>query len=174
MKVRNTFIIFLVSGFWHGANWTYIIWGGLNALYFLPLLLAKKNRTHLETVAEGRWLPSLKEAGQMLLTFGLTVIAWIFFRADSVGHALTYLGKIFTVNFLNSPETPVQTSIFTVFSLLLIFIIVEWHNRQKDFALYLEPSSEGNTWIRRGFYLALVYAIFIFQGAEQEFIYFQF
>ena len=74
MKIRNTFIIFLVSGFWHGANWTFIVWGGLNALYFLPLLLMKKNRTHLGTVAEGKYLPSVKEAFQMVLTFFLTTI----------------------------------------------------------------------------------------------------
>jgi D-alanyl-lipoteichoic acid acyltransferase DltB (MBOAT superfamily) len=54
MKVRNTFIIFIVSGFWHGANWTFLIWGFLNALYFLPLLLMKKNRAHTNTVAEGK------------------------------------------------------------------------------------------------------------------------
>ena len=82
--VRNTFIIFLVSGFWHGANWTFIIWGFLNALYFLPLLLVKRNRRNLDIVAENRVLPTIKELLSMLTTFFLTVFAWIFFRAESV------------------------------------------------------------------------------------------
>lgn len=73
MKVRNTFIIFIVSGFWHGANWTFIVWGALNAIYFLPLLLTNNNRNNLETVAQGKLLPSIKELSFMILTFGLTV-----------------------------------------------------------------------------------------------------
>src|SRR5210317_1912388 len=72
-QVRNVFIIFLVSGFWHGANWTFIVWGGLNALYFLPLLLTKINRNNLDIVAQGRSLPNIKEFTFMLLTFILTV-----------------------------------------------------------------------------------------------------
>src|SRR5690606_24260260 len=87
MKIQNTFIIFIVSGFWHGANWTFIVWGALNAIYFLPLLLTKRNRQYMEVVAENSYLPSIKEFFQMSLTFGLTVIAWIFFRAENIGHA---------------------------------------------------------------------------------------
>ena len=98
MKVRNTFIIFIVSGFWHGANWTFIVWGVLNAIYFLPLLLANKNRTHLGVIAENRMLPSLKELGGMGLTFFLTVIAWVFFRAESVEFSLYILSSIFNLN----------------------------------------------------------------------------
>jgi D-alanyl-lipoteichoic acid acyltransferase DltB (MBOAT superfamily) len=75
MKVRNTFIIFIVSGFWHGANWTFIVWGALNAIYFLPLLLTNNNRNHLEIVAKGKYLPSAKEILLMLITFALTVFA---------------------------------------------------------------------------------------------------
>ena len=91
MKVRNTFIIFIVSGFWHGANWTFIIWGALNAIYFLPLLLTKNNRNNLDIAAHGRNLPSIRELSLMLLTFSLTVFAWIFFRADNIGHAISYI-----------------------------------------------------------------------------------
>ncbi|NNK81360.1 MAG: MBOAT family protein, partial [Flavobacteriales bacterium] len=91
IKVRNVLIIFLVSGFWHGANWTFIAWGGINALYFLPVLLTKRNRKNTDTVAQGRLLPSLTELFQMLITFVLTLIAWIFFRADSVSIAFQYI-----------------------------------------------------------------------------------
>jgi len=88
-KIRNVFIIFLVSGFWHGANWTFIVWGFLNALYFLPVLLSNKNRTHLNIAAQHTLLPSLKEVFKILTTFLLTVLAWVFFRAESVMHAIS-------------------------------------------------------------------------------------
>jgi len=79
MKVRNTFIIFIVSGFWHGANWTFIVWGALNAVYFLPLLLTNKNRSNLDIAAQGKYIPSFKEFLSIFFTFVLTVFAWIFF-----------------------------------------------------------------------------------------------
>ena len=94
-KVRNTFIIFLVSGFWHGANWTFIAWGLLNALFILPSIILKTNRTNLDIVAQGKTFPSLKEVGQIALTFSLTTFAWIFFRSESIGGALKYIGRIF-------------------------------------------------------------------------------
>ena len=96
MKVRNTFIIFIVSGFWHGANLTFIVWGALNAVYFLPLLLTKNNRNHIDIVAKGRYLPSIRELLSILLTFGLTVVAWVFFRAENITHATTYIIDMFT------------------------------------------------------------------------------
>ena len=104
MKVRNTFIIFIVSGFWHGANWTFIVWGALNALYFLPLLLTNNNRKNLETVAQGQLLPSGRETFSILLTFGLTVVAWIFFRAENINHALNYIGEMCSPSFFSMPN----------------------------------------------------------------------
>ena len=87
LKVRNTFAIFIVSGFWHGANWTFIIWGLINALLFLPLLLVKRNRSNLDD-------PEISDLHRILLTFSITTIAWIFFRADSLSHAIDYLQNI--------------------------------------------------------------------------------
>ena len=87
-EIRNIFIIFLVSGFWHGANWTFIFWGGLNALYFLPFLLLKKNRQHIEVVANNTILPSLKEVLQIGITFTLTTLAWVFFRSENITQCL--------------------------------------------------------------------------------------
>src|SRR6056300_856527 len=84
MKVRNTFIIFLISGFWHGSNWTFVVWGGLNALYFLPLMLLKRNRANLGIVADARILPTFREFSQMGTTFLLTILAWVFFRAENM------------------------------------------------------------------------------------------
>lgn len=84
---RNTMIIFLVSGLWHGANWTFICWGTFHALLFLPLLLMKKNRKYRDTVAENRILPSFKEIGQITITFLLVMIGWIIFRAENIKEA---------------------------------------------------------------------------------------
>jgi len=78
MKVRNTFIIFIVSGFWHGANWTFIVWGLLNALYIMPSIIFNTHRNNLDIVARGKYLPSIKETFQIGFTFGLTILAWIF------------------------------------------------------------------------------------------------
>ena len=104
MKVRNTFIIFIVSGFWHGANWTFIVWGALNAIYFLPILLTNRNRKNIDTVASGRLFPSPNEFLSMGATFGLTVIAWVFFRAENMGHAMAYISEIFSSSTFNIPE----------------------------------------------------------------------
>jgi hypothetical protein len=93
---RNTLIIFVVSGFWHGANWTFIIWGALNAIYIMPSILLRTNRNSLDTVAQGRLLPTLKELAGMAITFGLTVFAWIFFRANSLPQAVQMLSAVFS------------------------------------------------------------------------------
>lgn len=113
-KIRNVFIIFLVSGFWHGANWTFIIWGALNALYFLPIFITNNNRNNLNIVAQGKYLPNLKEFLLMSLTFILTVFAWIFFRAENIGHAISYINNIFSPTLFESSE------IFPLGLLLLI------------------------------------------------------
>ena len=128
MKVRNTFIIFLVSGFWHGANWTFIMWGGLNALYFLPLLLLKRNRTNLGVVAEGRVLPSLRELFQMGITFLLTVVAWVFFRSDSLNQAFEIIYSIITLKEGNSYFlNPISNqSILKEIVLILFLLLIEF------------------------------------------------
>ena len=169
MKIRNTFIIFIVSGFWHGANWTFIIWGALNALYFLPLLLAKKNRVNLGIVAEGRMLPSLREAFAMLSTFALTVLAWIFFRADNLTHAKEYISGIFSSTLFAIPE--VQP--LFLFGLIALFLLIEWFGRDKEFALAKIAESWSKPW-RYGIYYAILLAVLWCGGKEQEFIYFQF
>ena len=124
--VRNTFIIFLVSGFWHGANWTFIIWGFLNALYFLPLLLIKRNRKNLDIVAENRVLPSIRELLSMFTTFSLTVFAWIFFRAESVSQAFSYIDRIFTKDLLRLPLIMGEgRKELLVLFLVIVFVIIE-------------------------------------------------
>ena len=85
--VRNTFVIFLVSGIWHGANWTYLAWGTYHALLFLPLILLGANRKYTNHIAEDRILPTWREGMQMLLTFVLVVLGWIIFRSASIAQA---------------------------------------------------------------------------------------
>ena len=169
MKVRNTFIIFIVSGFWHGANWTFIVWGALNAIYFLPLLLTNNNRNNLETVAQGKLLPSLKEFSLILFTFGLTVFAWIFFRAENIGHAISYISEIFSSSLFTIPVVRPRNLIL----LIIVFVFIEWLGREEQYAI----QNLGFKWKRPllyVFYYAIIIAIFWFGGKEQQFIYFQF
>lgn len=173
MKIRNTFIIFIVSGFWHGANWTFIVWGALNAVYFLPLLLTKNNRKNLDTVAQGRSLPNIKEFSFMLLTFSLTVFAWIFFRANDIGHALNYISEIFSSSLFSIPRFAERTGALITIFLTSVFILIEWKGREGQYAL----SHLGLKWnrsVRYAMYYGLIIAIFWFGGEEQQFIYFQF
>ena len=169
MKIRNTFIIFLVSGFWHGSNWTFIVWGGLNAVYFLPLLLTNNNRNNLEIVAKGRLLPSFREFSGMAITFGLTVIAWIFFRADSIGHAVSYLSGMASKSLFSKPAILP----YAVFGLVALFMVIEWLGREGKYAI----EHFGTKWkapVRWAFYMGIIMLLFLFSGKEQEFIYFQF
>ena len=173
MKIRNTFIIFLVSGFWHGANWTFIVWGVLNALYFLPLLIRQENRKNLDIVAEGKYLPTFKELRDMLFTFILSAFAWIFFRAENIGHAYSFIGEIFSLSFFDFPNFSEQRRAFTTIVLIGLFMLFEWVGREKCFAI----QCIGMNWrrsIRFSFYYVIVISILWFSGKEQEFIYFQF
>ena len=172
-KIRNTFIIFIVSGFWHGANWTFIFWGALNAIYFLPLLLTKSNRDNLGTVAEGKHFPNLKELYSMSLTFGLTVFAWIFFRAENIGHAFSYVNNIFSSSLFEVPEFPGKRNALITAILVVIFVVIEWNGRDSQYAI--ENSVTKLKYPARiAVYYALMIAIFWFGGKEQQFIYFQF
>ena len=173
MKIRNTFIIFIVSGFWHGANWTFIIWGGLNALYFLPLLLTKNNRNNLDIVAKGKHLPNLKELFSMLLTFGLTILAWIFFRANNVEHAIDYISAIFTYSLFSIPTLFSGLSELLILVMIVIFLIVEWMGRERQYAIEKMAFKQSSVF-RWMFYLFICLMIIFFQGKQQEFIYFQF
>jgi D-alanyl-lipoteichoic acid acyltransferase DltB (MBOAT superfamily) len=132
-KIRNTFLIFIVSGFWHGANWTFIVWGALNAVYFLPLLLTNNNRNNIEIVAKGKQLPSLRELFSMTFTFFLVLISWIFFRADSITIALNYLKKLFQFDFKNGLQY-LSIDRYSVELVLLIFffLFLEWISREKE------------------------------------------
>lgn len=174
-KIRNTFIIFLVSGFWHGANWTFIAWGGLNAIYFLPLLLAKKNKNHIEIVACGKLFPSLRDFLSIIVTFLLTVIAWIFFRAENIRHAIDYISGIFSPSFFTIPMFSGRNrEMVTVLVLIFCFILIEWVGRENEYAI---QKINLKWWrpLRWSVYIFFIFILLIFMILkESEFIYFQF
>lgn len=177
-KIRNTMVVFMVSGFWHGARWTFIIWGALNALYFLPLLLAKRNRKNMDTVAEGRILPGVADLLRMTSTFLLVSLAWVFFRAESLAHAVAYLKRMFSSAMLESPVKDVwaiNTGNHVIYlSLALIgFTILEWVQRDKQHALQLRTARLPRV-VRWSVYYSIIIVCFFMNGAQQDFIYFQF
>jgi D-alanyl-lipoteichoic acid acyltransferase DltB (MBOAT superfamily) len=172
-KIRNTFIIFLVSGFWHGANWTFIVWGLLNALFIMPSIVFNTNRNNLEIVAKGKLLPTIKEFLAIVFTFSLTVLAWIFFRSNTVEQAFRYISKIFSKTFLSIPNIKLDTYDKSIFILIIFFIIIEWLGREQQYALARVMPNKPKAF-RWAFYYLLIVIIFIFAGSNQEFIYFQF
>jgi D-alanyl-lipoteichoic acid acyltransferase DltB (MBOAT superfamily) len=169
-NIRNIFIIFLISGFWHGANWTFICWGGINALYMIPSIIAKTNRKNLDIVAQGKILPSLRDIFGIFTTFTLVAFSWIFFRSETISQAGHCIKSIFSISFFEK-----ITTIPPVFLILLVlfFIIVEWIGREQQYALE-RFGLKWKKWVRWLFYYMLVILIFAFSGSAQEFIYFQF
>jgi D-alanyl-lipoteichoic acid acyltransferase DltB (MBOAT superfamily) len=171
IKIRNILIIFLVSGFWHGANWTFIVWGLLNALYIIPSIIFNTNRNNLDIVAKGKYLPTIKEFLSICLTFSLTVFAWIFFRATSIKNAFSYISGIFSCSLFTIPQgIGIRKSIIL---LIILFFIIEWLGREQQYAI----ASFGKKWykpLRWGFYYLIILSILHFTGKEQQFIYFQF
>ena len=172
-KVRNIFAIFLVSGFWHGAKWTFLAWGLINALFFLPLILLERNRLHSETIAEGKVFASLKEVLKIIVTFLIVTLAWVFFRAESLTHAFEFLQRLFSPALFSLPKliTPKLDMIYTLFC-MIILVVMEWLHRDKAHGLEVQNLKPGFRW---ALYLAVSLLIITFGFfGENEFIYFQF
>lgn len=168
--IRNTFIIFIISGLWHGANWTFIVWGIYHALLFMPLLLLNKNRRYTKNiVAGGKLLPSLKETVQVLLTFFFVVIGWIIFRANNITEASDYLLRILSPSLF---EISFPYGKRALIYCLLLFII-EWIQREKEHGLQINGEIKSPA-IRWGIYYILIFVIVFLQGTPTDFIYFQF
>jgi D-alanyl-lipoteichoic acid acyltransferase DltB (MBOAT superfamily) len=128
-QIRNVFVIFLVSGFWHGANWTFIVWGALNALYFLPLLLLNKNRNHLDNAKISKSFSGLKTISSIVITFAFTCFAWIFFRATNVSIAFEYIYRIFAERHFNLQYLSIERYSVEALILILLFVGIEWFHR---------------------------------------------
>ena len=179
VMVRNTFIIFLLSGFWHGANWTFVLWGAYHALLFMPLILLGKNRRYRDTVAtdtaadgtvHSRLLPSWREAGQMLLTFALVVLGWIFFRADTIGDAFGIISSI-PSHLLSVPWLINRGYYIHTFVAIAVMLLIEWLNRTQPHAL---ARISNYAIVRVVAYYLIVLSIVFYSGQNETFIYFQF
>jgi D-alanyl-lipoteichoic acid acyltransferase DltB (MBOAT superfamily) len=179
-QIRNTFAIFLVSGFWHGANWTFVAWGAFHAIYFLPLLVKGQNRKHTNIVASGRYLPSGQECAQLAVTFILVLLAWVFFRATSITTAINWILTMLCLNgdFILRGDGLVMFRKLVGLSLaakltmgIFFLFAMEWANRSQQHALARCPK---NTIIRYSLYLSLSVVILLSRGGQQTFIYFQF
>lgn len=167
---RNTFIIFLVSGIWHGANWTFLAWGAYHAVLFLPLILLGKNRKYTNQIAEDRWLPTWKETVQMLLTFLLVVIGWIIFRAESIGQAWEYIQHMCSMSLFQVPMLNTRMYYVPLFVGLFTLILLEWCSRQKEVVLSVSKYMVVNWCV----YILLIMQILVFGAFNEVFIYFQF
>lgn len=168
-KIRNVFLIFMLSGFWHGANWTFIFYGFINFLYFLPLLLLHKNRSNIKMVSKSDFKSSIKVLFDIVLTFALVSFARIFFRSDSVEAAFFYISKMLSKSLFTFPEIFPKMILGYIF----IFICIEWNGRNSDFAI----EQLGVGWkkpIRLTFYYILSFLILYNSGKEIQFLYFQF
>ena len=140
----------------------------------MPLLLTNNNRKNLGVVAEGKLLPSFRELFAMLTTFGLTVFAWIFFRAENVSHAFNYIGRIFSESILSIPLFENRMNAINTLCLISIFLFVEWFGRSDKFAIekvILKFSQTKRVFI----YILLAFTILIYLKSKSvDFIYFQF
>lgn len=174
ITIRNIFVIFLVSGFWHGANFTFIFWGLLNAFYFLPLLLRKKNRNNLDIVASNTIFPNLKEFIGILSTFTLTTFGWIFFRTENLTEAFNYISIIFSKSMFEVPYAfgiGVEKIVITLLS-VFILVLIEWFGRKKECPIWFDASK--GRYIQLAICYVAIMVIFLFGAKQQDFIYFQF
>lgn len=167
-QIRNVMIIFLISGFWHGASWTYVAWGLINALYFIPLLLLNKNRSNMDAFTISFNFDSVKVIINILLTFAITCLAWVFFRAKTIQEAIAYLQRMVTDGHLAKQYFNIERYNYEILVMILLFVIVEWNNRYK-----IEPLSGKYSWLKVGLSIMAIIALGIFTDYK-NFIYFQF
>jgi D-alanyl-lipoteichoic acid acyltransferase DltB (MBOAT superfamily) len=165
--IRNIMVVFLISGLWHGANWTFIIWGLIHALCFLPVILLKRNRVYNDIPDENRILPSFKTLIQIITTFLIVTFAWVFFRAEDVTHALLYFKGIFNWSLFSIPQVSKGLIL-----LLFGFMTLEWFQRKKRHLLDIDFIKSRI--LRVAIYYVIIFYIFYFSGNAHPFIYFQF
>lgn len=174
IKIRNTMIIFTVSGFWHGSSWNYIFWGILNGLYVVPLILMDSHRKNMEIIAAHSKLPSIREAIGVIVTFGLTCFGFIIFRTESMHHAFEYMGHLFKPSLFSIPKlsSGQNTTMLIVLVMVSILFITEWFYRKREYVfkdIFKESIVKQCVII-----FVLVLIIFFFGGKQADFIYFQF
>jgi len=162
--ILNIFIVFLLSGLWHGANWTFVLWGFIHALFYIPILFFKTER---QTLTSHNHIPNIKTILQIGFTFFIVVIAWVFFRAETIMHAFSYLERVFSSSLFTMPQVSK-----TMIVLLFLYMLVEWFQRQRNHLL--DISFIKSKAMRYALYYSIVAVIFYFGGDTKPFIYFQF
>jgi alginate O-acetyltransferase complex protein AlgI len=171
VAIRNILVTFVLSGLWHGANWTFLIWGLLNGLYYIPIFVARNQRRSTDTVAAGRLLPSVAEALRMGLTFLLVLVAWVFFRATSLEQAFVYLARMFG----SGGELGTLSALrpyLTMLGWCAAFLAVEWLQRARQHALQVGELPVALRW---PIYWSVATLIFLHGSTgDVPFIYFQF
>ena len=168
MQIRNVLIIFLVSGFWHGANWTFIAWGALNALYYVPLLLLGVNRKNQGEIQINSFTSFFKTLLKITVTFAITCIAWIFFRAKDISHVATYLTNLFSFHSFEIKYLSIERNNIEALFLIVFFLIIEWFGRTKQHPL------EGNYRMLKYALICILIMILGVFSEPKSFIYFQF
>ena len=169
--IRNVFVVWAISGLWHGANWTFVCWGLFHATLLAIYNILSINTKYEHVVAYGRILPNIKEITQLFLTFFLAIIGWIIFRAESINQAFHYISSIFTNPFIG--DGIVDGKKWIIAGILLL--CVEWLQREKQHALELPVTGMFRYRIVRwAIYYAIICMIINFAGSSQSFIYFQF
>ncbi len=167
VAIGNIFIVFVLSGLWHGANWTFLVWGLLNALLYVPIFLFGLHRKNNGGIAPGRLLPGFQDLFFMILNFSVVCLAWTFFRAENLGHALDYLYQLFSISLFSMP-----TAFRGGLPWIALAVTIEWIDRDKDVPLRFEKWPKSTRW---ALYLVLL-AVIYYRGyfGERDFIYFQF
>ena len=169
--IRNVYIVWGISGLWHGANWTFVCWGLFHATLLAVYNILGISTKYKQVVAYGRFLPNLKETGQMMLTFFLAVLGWIIFRAESMSQAAGFFHAMVCNTFYDPSK--LYGLMFLRFGLLLL--LVEWLQRDKQHALQLPVVKPFNyKVVRWGIYYLVLALIYNYTGTSQSFIYFQF
>ncbi len=167
-QLRNVLVIFLVSGFWHGANWTFVVWGGLHALFFIPILMTNNNRKNLDQVALDSRFPKVKEFFQMLVTFALVVIAWVFFRANTVREAFQYIKRLFLNLDFSIEYLKIERYSVEMLLIIFVFLCLEWFNRRQE-----HPFVGRWKWAKIVLIIVMLLTLGVYSD-HQDFIYFQF
>lgn len=166
-KIRNVLIIFLVSGFWHGANWTFILWGLFCGLAFIPYLVTGNNRNYVgTTIAQGKLFPSFKELSGMILVNVYICLSMVFFRSSDIQQAYEYFIGLFSMNF-----HPFDLGRLNYFPLIILLFVWEWFVRKKDHGLQIEALPHIMRW---SIYAGVIWMILYYFGNEEAYIYFQF
>lgn len=169
--IRNVYIVWGISGLWHGANWTFVCWGLFHATLLAIYNILGINTKYKNVVAYGRYLPTVKEVLQMTLTFFLAVIGWIIFRAENMTQAVEYLDAMVANNFFDLSKLYGLSCV----SACVFLLFIEWIQREKQHALQFTHARPFKyRVVRWSIYYFILLIIAKYTGISQTFIYFQF